>query len=82
MNKFLFIRFRLIEELLFLVIKEEPLKTAKAFLYMTTGGKGVSNMTRSSIVNSVHYYGIERLNGVIMQEVNEGNEKKYHNPTA
>ena len=59
----------------FLVIKEEPLKTAKAFLYMTTGGKGVSNMTRSSIVNSVHYYGIERLNGVIMQEVNEGNEK-------
>ena len=39
-------------------------------------------MTRSSIVNSVHYYGIERLNGVIMQEVNEGNEKKYHNPTA
>ena len=49
---------------------------------MTTGGKGVSNMTRSSIVNSVHYYGIERLNGVIMQEVNEGNEKMYHNPTA
>ena len=32
-------------------------------------------MTRSSIVNSVHYYGIERLNSVIMQEVNEGNEK-------
>lgn len=55
----------------FLVVKKESLHMPRGFLYVTTGGKALSNMTQSSIINSIHYYGIQRLSGVILQEVNE-----------
>lgn len=58
----------------FLVVKNTPLQSPKGFLYVTTGGKALSNMTQSSIVNSIHYYGIQQLSGGLFQEVNEKSE--------
>lgn len=58
----------------FLVVKNAPLEMPKGVLFITTGGKSLSKMTQSSIINSVHYFGINRIDGVIAQEVNESNE--------